>query len=338
MTRDEFIAKLPDLNMKDAIIRLVDQGVELYGFQTEEKIGKWYDDCSNLLSESSSFLPVFQQAIVNRLDTARYLLYTHVIADRSDFFIMDKADVVHQRIMRIQSSDSVQNLKLMNVTDVTILKKISIVYYWFYEHRKAYLAQLVAEFQDEIAFREVLEYLKGQNQKTGEPNHINGVRIDINKARGRFVDINSNRAIKLLEDVILPQFYDRYSQLTLNMDELKNEIKVCKLADQRTTLRTVHEMYRVFVEEGYLTFENDKDLYMLGQKNYKYVTTKNSVTDWVYTIFAALSSKYSVNACEDDRRKTVRDNLKRYAKIYHQDDALFPDYNIERLKRVYIDS
>ena len=59
MTREEFISKLPDLNMKDAVIRLVDQGVDVYGFQTEEKIGKWYEDCSNLLAESSGFLPVF---------------------------------------------------------------------------------------------------------------------------------------------------------------------------------------------------------------------------------------------------------------------------------------
>ncbi len=83
MTREEFISKLPDLNMKDAVIRLVDQGVDIYGFQTEEKIGKWYEDCSNLLAESSGFLLVFQQALANRLDTARFLLYTRVIADRN---------------------------------------------------------------------------------------------------------------------------------------------------------------------------------------------------------------------------------------------------------------
>ena len=29
MTREEFISKLPDLNMKDAVIRLVDQGVDI---------------------------------------------------------------------------------------------------------------------------------------------------------------------------------------------------------------------------------------------------------------------------------------------------------------------
>ena len=40
MTREEFISKLPDLNMKDAVVRLVDQGVDIYGFQTDENIGK----------------------------------------------------------------------------------------------------------------------------------------------------------------------------------------------------------------------------------------------------------------------------------------------------------
>lgn len=134
MTREEFISKLPDLNMKDAVIRLVDQGVDIYGFQTEEKIGKWYEDCSNLLAESSGFLPVFQQALANRLDTARFLLYTRVIADRNDFFIMHKADLVLKKINDFLDSKDAQKLKLMQITDKLILKAIALNYYWFYEH------------------------------------------------------------------------------------------------------------------------------------------------------------------------------------------------------------
>ena len=340
MTRDEFISKLPDLNMKDAIIRLVDHGIDVYGFQTEEKISKWYDDCSKVLADSSGFLPVFQQAIANRIDTgrARYLLYTRVIAERNIFYIMDKADAVLQRINDFLSSETAQNLNLIQVTDKSILKAISIVYYWFYEYRKAHLEQMVEEYKDEIAFQEVFNHLKGTDSKTGKPYHINGIRIDINRGRGLYAEIKSRRTIKLFEEMILPQFYDRFSQSTLTIDELKDQINVCKLADQKTTLRTMHEMYKVFVEKGYLSYENVKDLYMLGEKNHKYVTTNNGVSYWVYAVFAALSKKYAVNVCEDDSRKTVRDNLKRYTKCYHQDDAMFPVIDIEHIKRVYINS
>ena len=202
MTREEFISKLPDLNMKDAVIRLVDQGVDIYGFKTEEKIGKWYEDCSNLLAESSGFLPVFQQALANRLDTARFLLYTRVIADRNDFFIMHKADLVLQKINDFLCSDDAQKLKLMQVDDL-ILKAIALNYCWYYEYRKAYLEQIVAECRDEITFREVFAFLKTQNPKMGEQNHIKGIRIDINKGRGHYSEVNSNRAIKLGVMVIL---------------------------------------------------------------------------------------------------------------------------------------
>ena len=203
MTREEFISKLPDLNMKDAVIRLVDQGVDVYGFQTEEKIGKWYEDCSNLLAESSGFLPVFQQALANRLDTARFLLYTRVIADRNDFFIMHKADLVLKKINVFLDSEDAQKLKLMQITDKLILKAIALNYYWFYDHRKDYLDQMVAECRDEIAFREVLGHLIVNNPKTGKLNHINGIRIDINKGRGHYAELNSDRTLKLFEEVIL---------------------------------------------------------------------------------------------------------------------------------------
>ena len=181
-------------------------------------------------------------------------------------------------------------------------------------------------------------HLKANDPKTGKQNHIKGIRIDINKGRGHYAEVNSERTIQLFEEVILQQFYDRFSQSNLTIDELKEQIKVYKLADQKMALRTMHEMYKVFVDKGYLAFNNDRDLYMLGQKKCKYVTTNNGVTDWIYTVFAHLSKRYAVDATEDERRKTVRDNLKRYTKVYHQDDALFPDYNIERLKRVYVDS
>ena len=338
MTREEFISKLPDLNMKDAVIRLVDQGVDVYGFQTEEKIGKWYEDCSNLLAESSGFLPVFQQAIANRLDTARFLLYTRVIADRNDFFIMHKADDILQKIKTFLGSDTAQNLKLMQIADELILKAIALNYYWFYEHRKAYLDQMLDECRDEIAFREVFGHLKANDPKTGNQNHIKGIRIDINKGRGHYAEVNSERTIKLFEEVILQQFYDRFSQSALTIEELKEQIKVYKIADQKRALRTMHEMYKAFVDKGYLSFNNDKDLYMLGQKNHKYVTTNNGVTDWIYAVFAYLSKRYAVDTTEDERRKTVRDNLKRYTKVYHQDDAIFPVYDFEHLKRVYVAS
>lgn len=338
MTREEFISKLPDLNMKDAVIRLVDQGVDIYGFQTEEKIGKWYEDCSNLLAESSGFLPVFQQAIANRLDTARFLLYTHVVADRNDFFIMHKADLVLQKIKDFLCSEDAQKLKLMQITDKLILKAIALNYYWFYDHRKDYLDQMVAECRDEIAFREVLGHLIVNNPKTGKQNHINGIRIDINKGRGHYAELNSDRTLKLFEEVILQQFYDRFSQSALTIEELKKQIKVYKLADKKRALRTMHEMYKAFVDNGYLSFNNDKDLYMLGQKNHKYVSTNNGVTDWIYAVFAYLSKRYAVDTTEDERRKTVRDNLKGYTKVYHQDDAIFPVYDFEHLKRVYVAS
>ena len=164
------------------------------------------------------------------------------------------------------------------------------------------------------------------------------VRIDINKGRGHNAELNSDRSLKLFEEVILQQFYDRFSQSALTIEELKEQIKVYKLADQKRALRTMHEMYKAFVDKGYLSFNNDKDLYMLGQKNHKYVTTNNGVTDWIYAVFAYLSKRYAVDTTEDERRKTVRDNLKRYTKVYHQDDAIFPVYDFEHLKRVYVAS
>ncbi len=335
MTRDEFIAQLPNLDMKEAIIRMVDQGIEVYNLKTEKEISAWYEDCSKLLADSSGFLPIFQQAVANRLDTARFLLYTHVIADRNDFFIMHKADLVLQKINDFLCSEDAQKLKLMQVDDL-ILKAIALVYCWFYEYRKSYLEQIVSECRDEIAFREVFAFLKTQNPKTGEQNHIKGIRIDINKGRGHYSEVNSNRTIKLFEEVVLQQFYDRFSQSVLTIDELKERIKTCKLVDRNTTLRTIHEMYKVFVEMGCLSFENDKDLYMLGEDNGKYVSTSNSVSYWIHAVFAHLSKRYAVNATEDERRKTIRDNLKRYTTVYHQDDAMFPEFDFERLKGIYV--
>ena len=226
----------------------------------------------------------------------------------------------------------------MQITDKLILKAIALNYYWFYDHRKDYLDQMVAECRDEIAFLEVLDHLRVNNPKTGKLNHINGIRIDINKGRGHYAELNSDRTLKLFEEVILQQFYDRFSQLALTIEELKEQIKVYKLADKKRALRTMHEMYKAFVDNGYLSFNNDKDLYMLGQKNHKYVSTNNGVTDWIYAVFAYLSKRYAVDTTEDERRKTVRDNLKRYTKVYHQDDAIFPVFDFEHLKRVYVAS
>ena len=88
-------------------------------------------------------------------------------------------------------------------------------------------------------------------------------------------------------------------------------------------------MYAVFVENGYLQYNNTTDLYKLGSSGGKYVSTRNGVSRWIYTVFAELSGVWDKYACDEDLRKTIRDCLVAYAKKYHQDDYKFP-YDIEK--------
>ena len=338
MTREEFIQKVPNITLKDKVIQLVDEGIKIYKYDSEKKQSYWYAACAKLLSDSSNFLPSFQQCLADRLDTGRYLLYCAAADVMNDFVVMDKAEDVKQRILKILKDYSTQAKKdnsyqLMSVSN-NLIKALSITYYAYYEYRDERLTQMIAEYEDEIAFQEIANQLNGDNPKG---KSIDSIKVNFFRARGLACEFHSEKAIKLFKELIFPQFYDRYGRDPMSITELKAKSAECAVAKDKLNHRVIHEMYKIFVDEGLVKYGSDEDLYKLGSKNGKFVSANNQVSYWIYEVFQRLSGKYKQGVDIENMRKAIRDILKSYAspKYYHKDDVMFPE-NFERVYRVYL--
>ena len=338
MTREEFIKYLPggDTNIKEMVIQMVDEGLDVFGIGGEKGIQNWYEEIITRYNSSSGpdslkYICI-QEYLASRYASRRYLtkyIRADKIGEREfDYFMVEwYVQGITQRINDI----ILKNEDLIQV-DPKVIIGIAVKYYFYYEYRHNELERLESEVMDEMSFVKLDDFFRINNPVSGDDSKVKGIRIYLSHNKKKYVDISSDWANKLFSDVVVKYFYDLFRNNSRDLDKLQKQLDTLSVAKKKIKHRVIHEMYAVFVENGYLQYNNTTDLYKLGSSGGKYVSSNNNVSRWIYTVFAELSGVWDTddpNVLDWDLRKTIRDCLVAYAKNYHQDDFKFP-YDIEK--------
>lgn len=335
MTREEFIKYLPggDTNIKEMVIQMVDEGLDVLGITDEKGIQDWYhENFMRLFSTGTIRLIGVREDLASEYATKRFRAkYENAreIGEREYeyFFVRNDVERITSRINDI----ILKNEDLIQV-DPKVIIGIAVKYYFYYEYRLNELKRLESEVMDEISFVQLDDFFRIKDPVSGDDSKVKGIRIYLSRNKKKYVDISSDWANKLFSDVVVKYFYDLFRNNSRDLDKLQKQLDTLSVAKKKIKHRVIHEMYAVFVENGYLQYNNTTDLYKLGSSGGKYVSSNNNVSRWIYTVFAELSGVWDTddpNVLDWDLRKTIRDCLVAYAKNYHQDDFKFP-YDIEK--------
>lgn len=325
MTREEFIAKLPQNNDSrvETILQMIDEGISILGINSDDGIKRWYQENYERLEPDIRFFFYLTRFVLAHKYTEKrcektgayggYRLHKENLYE----YIFDEACRIRNQINDfLKNFSSIYNYDLISVDD-RIISGIAIKYYYYYDFRSQELDRMISECKDEMAF---IELLGGSN--SSEKKNINGLRVYLSRNKKKYVDISSNYANELFSDVILNYFYDLFRYNPRDLNGLRSRVESLEISKKKLVHRTIHEMYSVFADNGYLEYNNSIDHYKLGSKNGKYVSTNNNVSRWVYAVFSMLSGEFDPDSLDMDKKKRIRDCLKAYAKerFYHQDD------------------
>lgn len=334
MTRDEFIAKLPQNNDSrvETILQMIDEGKSILGIEDDDRIQEWYEKNYERLDPEAHFLFYLARFIlaheyteIRCRNSDGYGGYRRIMEDLAEYIFWEAADICDQIEKFIEEFPSIYDYELISVDHKTIYS-VALKYYYYYVYRSKELNRMIAECKDEIAFTQLLNLLDTNETNKSKDMLVKGIRVYLSNNKKKYVDFSSNYANKLFSNVVLQYFYDLFRCNPRNLGKLKSRLESIEVSKKKLIHRTIHEIYLVFAENGYLEYNNSIDHYKLGSKDGKYISTNNNVSRWVYAVFSKLSGQFNMDSLDMDQKKRIRDSLKAYAndKYYQQDDFQDP--------------
>ena len=334
MTRDEFIAKIENPDDVNRVMARVDEGAQLMGKTSVEELEKWYDECAGYYDAAHEdvitkyeevgvkFNPMYgeEREVLKPVDKAKWFSFLHFNAMMSEALDKYRCLKYFTSIEDEQMFDAEQGRASIeaHVRD-HVMKSGGLfsgedfeadvveVLYQHYERYHQLLEIRIDDLNDAIALIELKEYLNKPGCQTTE---ILFTTTSLNLSKFK---IKGTRANKLMSDVLVPYFIDRFSSKYFSgkdLDELKAELKMCKKLNGRILHKAVFELYKVFDKYGYFEYSLPKDTYHLGEKDGKYGRVTFDISVWIYDLFALIDDSEKFNDAEYDTRKEKADKIR----------------------------
>lgn len=332
MTREEFIAKIENPNDVERVMARVDEGAQLLRYDVIGNIEKWYDECARYydaavfevdedaelfdsqikvleLNKGDRFFsfPHFNSMLSEAFDKYRFMKYF------MDIEVNLKLDVEQaKKSIKKHVEDHIKGSgRLFSGEDFE-----SDVVDALYEHYEKYnqvLKPRIDDLNDAIALIELKEYLLSTPSKTTVPHRTKEISFTPFADNLSKFKIRGERANKLMNDVLVPYFIDRFSGKYFSgkdIEALKSELKMCKKLYRRILNKAVFEMYKVFDKYCYVEYGLSEDIYHLGEKDGKYGRLTFDVSVWIFDLFEPISDDDKFNDAEYMDRKEKADKIR----------------------------
>ena len=339
MTREEFIAKIENPNNVERVIARVDEGAQLMKYTDAAKLAEWYDFCAklydqsilpstlegvsdmvtgekhNVIVEEFSFLH-FNAMISEGLDRYRHLMHTVELEDR----ITDEVGASKMSLKKIVDAYVERPFNQFNDPSfVHQLHKVVAKYLGEYALAADTRGQDLA---DAIAILKIKEYMDEAHAHGHDIKwYINSVSFKPNE--GSSWTIKGENALKLMADVFVPYYCDRYLS-KFDLKTLESQQRRWAALESKTFHMTIFEIYKLFIEfyNEKFSYELDEDRYNLGERNGKYPGLINEISVWIFDLMAEISGGFDKSNTRAEKVDVIKTRM--LAKLYDLDKVDLP--------------
>ena len=332
MTREEFISKIENPDDVERVMARVDEGAELLQYNIIGNIEKWYDDCAKFYDASVFEVDEETQAFPSEIGIFglskgdKFFSFPHfnsMLSEAFDKFRFLKYFMTIEVNLRLDAKHAKKSIK-KHVDDhvresggqFSGKDFVSDVVDSLYEHYEKYnqvLKSRIDDLKDAIAVIELKEYLQSTPSKTTTPHRTKEISFTPFAENLPKIKIRGERANKLMSDVLVPYFIDRFSGKYFSgkdLESLRSELKMCKDLNSRILNKAVFELYKVFDKHGYVEYGLSQDTYHLGAKDGQYGRVTFDISVWIFDLFAPISDDKRFKDAEYMDRKEKADKIR----------------------------
>ena len=151
--------------------------------------------------------------------------------------------------------------------------------------------------------------------------YINSVSFKPNE--GSSWTIKGENALKLMADVFVPYYCDRYLS-KFDLKTLESQQRRWAALESKTFHMTIFEIYKLFIEyyNEKFSYQLAEDRYNLGERNGKYPGLVNEISVWIFDLMAEISGEFDKNNNRAEKVEVIRTRMK--AKLYRLDEVDLP--------------
>lgn len=349
MKREEFIAKIVNPNDVERVMARVDEGAQLLGKTTDEQLEKWYDECAGyydaacvdvttkyevvgkndnpMYGEEGEVLnPVeegkwfsflhFNAMISEGLDRYRHLMHTVELEDR----ITDEVGASKMSLKKIV--DCYVERPINQFNDPSFVHKVHKVVAKYLGEYALAADTRGQDLADAIAILKIKEYMDEAHAHGHDIKwYINSVSFKPNE--GSSWTIKGENALKLMADVFVPYYCDRYLS-KFDIKTLESQQRRWAALESKTFHMTIFEIYKLFIEyyNEKFSYQLAEDRYNLGERNGKYPGLVNEISVWIFDLMAEISGEFDKNNNRAEKVEVIRTRMK--AKLHRLDEVDLP--------------
>lgn len=339
MTREEFIAKIENPDDVERVMARVDEGAKLMKYTDATKLAEWYDFCAKLYDQSIlpstiegvsdmvtgekhnvtveefSFLH-FNAMISEGLDRYRHLMHTVELEDH----VTDEVGASKMSLKKIV--DAYVKRPFNEYNDPSFVHKVHKVVAKYLGEYALAADTRGQDLADAIAILKIKEHVDEAHAHGHDIKwYINSVSFKPNE--GGSYTIKGENALKLMADVFIPYYCDRYLS-KFDLKTLESQQRRWAALERKTFHMTIYEIYKLFIEyyNEKFSYELAEDRYNLGEKNGKYPGLINEISVWIFDLMAEISGEFDKSNSRTEKVEVIRTRM--LAKLYGLDKVDLP--------------
>ena len=339
MTREEFLAKIENPDDVERVMARVDEGIKMMNYTDANKIAEWYDFCAKrydrsilpstiegvpdmvtgeehgMIVKEFSFLH-FNALLSEAFDNYRSLMFSVEREDR----ITDEVGAAKMSLKR--TVDAYVERPSNQYNDPSFVHKVHKVVAKYLGEYALAADTRGKDLADAIAILNIKEHMdEAHAHGHSITYYIQSVSFKPNE--GSSWTIKGENALKLMADVFVPYYCDRYLS-KFDLKTLESQQRRWAALESKTFHMTIFEIYKLFIEfyNEKFSYELDEDRYNLGERNGKYPGLINEISVWIFDLMAEISGGFDKNKSRPEKVDAIRTRMQ--AKLYGLDKVDLP--------------
>lgn len=339
MTREEFIAKIENPDEVERVMARVEEGIKLMNYTDAAKIAEWYGFCAKLYDQS--ILPSTIEGVPDMVtgeehcvavNKFSFLHFNALLSEafdryRSLMFSIEREDLVTDEVGAEKMTlkrivDAYVERPFNQYNDPSFVHKLHKVVAKYLGEYALAADTRVQDLEDAIAILKVKEHIdEAHSHNHSIKYYIQSVSFKPNE--GSSWTIKGENALKMMADVFVPYFCDRYLS-KFDLKTLERQHRIWSALKARTLHMTIYEIYKLFIEcyNEKFSYELDRDRYNLGERNGKYPGLVNEISVWIFDLMAEISGGFDKSNTRAEKVDVIKTRM--LAKLYDLDKVDLP--------------